>query len=73
MLFSVIVPVYKVEKYLSGCIESVLNQTFSDWELIMCDDGSKDDTYAVAETYRAKYPDKIVLIKNEENKGLRAK
>lgn len=39
---SVIIPVYKVEQYLRNCIESVINQTYTNWELIMVDDGSPD-------------------------------
>ena len=41
---SVIVPVYKVEKYVSRCIESILNQIYTDWELILVDDGSPDSS-----------------------------
>ena len=43
MFFSVIIPVYKVENYLPDCIESILNQTFSDFEIILVDDGSPDN------------------------------
>ena len=67
---SVIMGIYNCAKTLPEAIDSILAQTCPSWKLIMCDDGSKDDTYAVAEAYRAKHPDKIVLIKNEENKGL---
>lgn len=42
MLFSIIVPIYKVEEYLTECIESILKQTFSEFELILMDDGSPD-------------------------------
>ena len=42
-LFSVVIPVYNVEKYLSQCIESVLEQTYTDFELILVDDGSPDN------------------------------
>ena len=42
MLFSVIVPVYGVEKYLRECVDSILMQNFTDFELILVDDGSKD-------------------------------
>ena len=65
-LVSIIIPVYNVEKYLAKCLDSVLNQTYTSWELIMCDDGSSDDTYSVALKYRDSYPDKIILLKNEK-------
>ena len=41
---SIIVPVYNVENYIHKCVDSILNQTFSDFELILVDDGSTDDT-----------------------------
>ena len=44
--------------------------TYPDWELIMCDDGSTDHTYAIAEKYKNAYPEKIQLLKNPSNKGL---
>ena len=67
---SVIMGIYNCAKTLPVAIESILQQTFTDWELIMCDDGSKDDTYIVAEKYCNKFPSKIILLKNSENKGL---
>ena len=42
MKFSVVVPIYNVEKYLNKCVESILNQTYKDFELILVDDGSPD-------------------------------
>ena len=42
MLFSIIVPVYNVEKYIDECIQSIINQNFKDFELILIDDGSTD-------------------------------
>ena len=51
MLFSVIVPIYKIEKYLSRCIDSVLSQTFGDYELILVDDGSPDKSAEVVMRY----------------------
>lgn len=67
---SVIMGIYNCEKTLSEAIESILNQTEEDWELIMCDDGSSDHTLVVAQEYEKKYPDKIKVIKNKENRGL---
>ena len=63
---SIIMGIYNCALTLSEAIESILNQTFSDWELILCDDGSVDNTYQVAEQYKVKYPEKIVLLKNKE-------
>lgn len=67
---SVIMGIYNCEATLGEAIDSLLNQTYSDWNLIMCDDGSTDDTYSVAERYEKIYPDKIILIRNKKNKGL---
>lgn len=67
---SVIMGIFNCAKTLPEAIESILQQTITDWELIMCDDGSMDDTYAIAERYRVRYPSKIVLLRNKDNKGL---
>ena len=67
---SIIMGIFNVEKTLSEAIDSIINQTYKDWVLIMCDDGSSDSTYEIAENYREKYPEKIILIKNEKNLGL---
>ncbi len=67
---SIIMGIYNCEKYLKESIESILSQTFKNWELIMCDDGSSDKTYFIAQEYQNKYPDKIKVIKNEKNLGL---
>lgn len=67
---SVIMGIYNCEKTLPQAIDSILNQTYANWELIMCDDGSTDGTYAVAEKYKDKYPEKIILLKNERNMKL---
>lgn len=66
--FSVIVPIYKVEKYIRKCIESILNQSFSDFELILVDDGSPDDCPEICDEY-AKSDDRIKVI-HKTNGGL---
>lgn len=54
-LISVIIPVYKVEEFLAKCIESVLSQTFSDYEIILVDDGSPDNCPEICDDYVKKY------------------
>ncbi len=68
MVFSVIVPIYNVEKYLNKCIDSVLCQTFSDFELVLVDDGSPDGCGKICDDYAAK--DKRVKVVHKENGGL---
>ena len=67
---SVIVPVYKVEPYLHCCIDSILAQTFRDFELILVDDGSPDNCGTICDEYAEK-DDRIVVI-HQENGGLSA-
>ena len=66
---SVIMGIYNCEDTLPEAIESILSQTYSNLELIMCDDGSIDNTYKIAGDYANKNQN-IVLIKNEKNEGL---
>lgn len=70
MKISVLMGIYNCADTLGTAIESILCQTVTDWELILCDDGSADDTYAVADSYRRQHPQKIKLLKNEKNRGL---
>ena len=67
-LISVIVPVYKVEPYLRECVDSILNQTFTDFELILVDDGSPDNCPAICDEYAKK--DNRVIVIHKENGGL---
>lgn len=69
-MISVIMGIYNCENTVSDAIESVLNQTYQNFEFIICDDGSTDGTYAIAKKYAADYPEKIVLIQNDRNRGL---
>lgn len=67
---SVIVPVYKVEPYIHQCIDSILAQTYTDFELILVDDGSPDNCGMICDEY-AKQDDRIRVI-HQENQGLSA-
>lgn len=66
---SVLMGIYNCEKTLEKAIKSILDQTYTNWELIMCDDGSKDNTYSIAKSLADK-DERIILIKNEHNMGL---
>lgn len=70
MQVSVIVPVYKVEAYLHECVQSILDQTYSDFEVILVDDGSPDRCGAMCDEYASKYPQITAL--HRENGGLSA-
>ena len=67
MKFSIIVPIYNVEKYLLQCIDSILNQDYVDFELILVNDGSPDDSLSICRQYAEK--DKIVRVINKPNGG----
>ena len=69
-IISVLMGIYNCSDTLPDAIEYILAQTYSNWELILCDDGSSDDTYRVAVGYRDRYPEKIILLQNEKNMGL---
>lgn len=67
-LISVIIPVYKVEPYLRRCIDSVINQTYTNLEIILVDDGSPDNSPAICDDYAQK--DNRVKVIHKENGGL---
>lgn len=66
-MVSIIMGIYNCGNMLRESIESILNQSYGNWELIMCDDCSKDNTLKIAKEYEEKYPDKIKVIENKEN------
>lgn len=68
MKFSVIIPIYKVEKYLKECVDSVLRQDYNDFEVVLVDDGSPDNCPQICDEYAAK--DSRVVVVHKENGGL---
>lgn len=68
MFFSVIIPIYNVEMYLKECIDSILSQSFEDFELILVDDGSKDSSGVICDEYAKK--DTRIKVIHKENGGL---
>ncbi len=77
MFLSIIIPVYNLEEYIEDCIESCLNQSFEDYEIICVNDGSKDNSAAILDAYSQKHPKKIKVIhkpnggvSSARNKGL---
>ena len=67
-MISVIVPVYKAEKYLHRCVDSILTQTYTDFELLLINDGSPDNSGAICDEYAAK--DSRVRVFHKENEGV---
>lgn len=67
--FSIVVPIYKVEKYIAKCIESILSQTYKDFELICIDDCGGDKSLEIVQEY-AKYDNRITILCNEQNRGV---
>lgn len=67
---SIIVPIYDVEQYIERCLESILRQTYQDYEIICINDCSPDQSQTILNAYQEKYPDKITVMVNERNLGL---
>lgn len=69
-VISVIVPVYNVEPYLRACLDSIRMQSFTDWEMLLIDDGSTDNSGVICDEYAAM--DDRILVFHQENRGLSA-
>ena len=67
-LISVIVPVYKVEPYLDRCVQSIVNQTYKNLEIILVDDGSPDNSPAMCDAWAAK--DSRIRVIHKANEGV---
>ena len=68
MMFSIIVPIYNVEKYLNECVESLLNQDYKDYEIILVNDGSKDNSALICDKFANKY--ESIKVIHKVNGGL---
>ena len=68
-VISVIVPVYKVEEFLCRCVDSILCQSYRDFELILVDDGSHDNSLKICMEYYEKYPDKAKAFAEASRRG----
>ena len=64
---SIIMPVYNAQKYIDRCIKSLLDQTFKDFELLMVDDQSQDDSLKLLKKYKDK---RITVFQNKQNMGV---
>lgn len=67
-LISIVVPIYNVEKYLRACIDSILDQTYRNLEIILVDDGSPDGCSAICDEYKEK--DQRIIVIHQKNRGL---
>ena len=69
---SIIMATYNCEDTLDASMQSIFNQTFNDWQLVICDDASTDNTWQRLQSYQKQYKDKIVLVRNKTNSRLAA-
>ena len=70
-VISIIMGIYNCAETLKEAVSCIINQSFTDWELIMCDDGSTDQTYRVALEIKNNHPErKIIVLQNDKNRGL---
>ena len=71
-MISIIMGIYNCASTLNEAIDSIIEQTYPNWEFIICDDGSQDNSYEIAKEYEKADPERFMVIKNSENKGLNA-
>ena len=69
MRFSIIVPIYNVENYLCECLDSIVDQTYKDYEIILVDDGSTDKSGVICDEYSEKYEEVSVIHKMNEGQA----
>lgn len=69
-MISIIIPCYNAEKTIKKCVSSILNQTYQDFEIILINDYSTDDTLFLLSEFKKKWPNKIVVINKKRNEGV---
>ena len=69
---SVVIPMFNAEKYIAECLDSVLAQTFQDYEVILVDDASTDGSRQIAESYTKKFDGRLAIYDNQKNRGVSA-
>lgn len=69
---SILMGIYNCASTLNDAIHSIIDQTYQNWEFIICDDGSSDDSYEIAKYYEKADPERFIVIKNDKNIGLNA-
>ncbi len=72
-LVSILIPCYNHEKFVGNCLDSILSQTYEDYEVVICDDASRDRSVSVILEYQKKFEDRnirLILLRNEENRGI---
>ena len=69
-LVSVAVITYNQDKFIRECLDSILNQEYPNFEIIVADDCSNDNTFKILEEYVNKYPNKVKILKSEKNNGI---
>lgn len=67
--FSILIPVYNAEKYLNPCLESIMNQSFEDFEVVLVNDGSTDQSAEICDTWQRRWSRRIRVI-HQENRGV---
>lgn len=67
-LVSILIPVYNTEEYLPKCLDSIVNQTYSNLQVVIIDDGSKDASFCIAQKYAKQYP--CIEVYHQENQGV---
>ena len=70
-MISIIIPVYNVEKFIRQCLDSILSQSYKNYEVILIDDKSKDSSLDIIREYETKYSN-FFVIENKKNSGLGA-